>query len=148
MHSPEHVCEALEWLYGGEWHSHGHGNYSGGNLCVSESNGGKWCVERYVGRRDDVLDCTDRVAHALAVIAPWAWVYDRADMPIGNGYAVLTYVAEHAIWFWYVKDPAGTDFEGPDIEGHGKTEDEAKALARTAYLTYMRGRLALRGLEK
>ncbi len=26
MHSPDHVCEALEWMYGMKWHSHGHGN--------------------------------------------------------------------------------------------------------------------------
>ena len=159
MHSPERICEALAWLYGVEFKARQglkmlgfHTEYmpssdifSNQRVTFLHRNDETFCACWPYNRREDI---TDRIEHALSVTAPWEWMYDRADMPKGNGYAVLTYVAEHAIWFWYVKDPSGTDFEGPDIEGHGKTEDEAKALARTAYLTWMRGCLALRGLEK
>ena len=140
MHSPEHVCEALEWLYGGEWHSHGHGNYSGGNLCVSESNGGKWCVERYVGRRDDVLDCTDRVALALAVTAPWEWT--RRELAGAFEFSKKDVYATASDGNWSVSVTGTTMlYEAASLEA-------AKTAARTAYLTWMRGRLALWGLEK
>jgi hypothetical protein len=159
MHSPERILEALAWLYGGEFNVDDNVSYLKDTAYIFEPKAGSVNGQLFVifvrnngeamaawpyRRREDI---TNTLAHALAVTAPWEWVYDRADLP-GNGYVVLTYVAEHTIWFWYVKDPGGTDFEGPDIEGNGKTEDEAKALARAAYLTWMRGRLALRGLEK
>lgn len=141
--TPERICEALEWLCGGEWADNGIKNGKPSFACSDGDHTFSWdsedgyCLRRGWAKRN----IEEELANALAVTAPWEWVYDRADLPIGNGYVVLTYVAEHTIWFWYVKDPGG----GPDIEGNGKTEDEAKALARAAYLTWMRGRFAMKG---
>ena len=146
MHSPDHAVEALEWLYGTKWHSHGHGNYSGGNLCASESDSGKWCVERHRGYPEEVYDLTDRIKHALTVTEPWEWVADDADRCTFKNGRVSVRVRDYTTYAKWSMEFAHFDFkEMACIERNRRI---AKESAREFFLTYMRGRLALRGLEK
>jgi hypothetical protein len=146
--SPEGIREALAWLYGVEFRS-GEVQY-----CATDSSVHVWFREsdsRWLLDHDHWdEDITAEVAHALEVTAPWEWVekattfecrcdkFDSSVWPsaygdgVGWKWQVAMIPDRHEI-VSYMADPC------PDMAA-------AQSAARTAYLTWMRGRLALRGL--
>lgn len=139
---PEGICEALGWLYGGEW------AFDGAGLFTSTS--GDWMEfdENHMPglHRDCWLrDCSDDLAHALEVTAPWEWMdcepgefFAQADV---NG-DILGYVSQHKTVAdsWKATTP-----DGVTHSGSAQSVDAAKTAARAAYLTWMRGRFAMKG---
>ena len=136
--TPERICEALGWLYGGEWAFDGAGLYT--------STSGDWMEfdENHTPElhRDCWLrDCGDDLAHALEVTAPWEWKDPKAKYVLmecgGDGFdAGIPPHGKRVQWFVQLKDADYTR-----IEGDAQDEAAAKSAARAAYLRWMRGGL-------
>jgi hypothetical protein len=147
---PERICEALEWLYGVEWEL----SYapSGVHLIFKNKHGD---LVEWMDGAADLQDANndsgfgvpinDTLAHALAVTAPWEWMdcepgefFAQADV---NG-DILGYVSQHKTVAdsWKVTTP-----DGVTHSGSAQSVDAAKTAARAAYLTWMRGRFAMKG---
>lgn len=150
MHSPERILEALAWLYGGTfdapepWEGHDSflifcGSNGAGDIYQRTSDG-----EFFEGNYACMFGVSQQVRHALAVTAPWEWIssnefhdhmlHAKVTSRIGGGPCVcLVWHSMHEI---------------PEMSIVRDTPEQAKEAARAAYLCWMRGRLALRGLEK
>jgi hypothetical protein len=139
--TPERICEALAWLYGGEWAFDGETLYT--------STDGDWMEVDEDGtpelHRDCWMrDCEEDLAHALAVTAPWEWKGQQGKvcyLPSGGRADVAAGDPHDGDYAWYL------DLDGGklSIEGECESLEMAKRTARTAYLTWMRGRLAMKG---
>ena len=157
MHSPERICEALEWLYGGTYDVDDNVPYLKDTAYLLNPRGtaanGRLHYVR-VGKRGDVKavwpysrheDITANVAHALEVTAPWEWTRSstghwhgyggkREDVVSAGLYEKTTPVP----WWWNIGTMKHED-SAPNV-------DAAKTAARAAYLTWMRGLFAMKGL--
>ena len=160
MHSPERICEALAWLYGVEFKARQglkmlgfHTEYmpssdifSNQRVTFLQRIDGTFRACWPYNRREDI---TDRVAHALAVTAPWEWdgmYFERRLEDEEQTLLVAACLTEHKMGAkTFFKWRIASD-DGPNIEMHEDTEDAAKTAARAAYLTWMRGLFALKGL--
>ena len=138
-YTPERICEALGWLYGGEWrHNLEEGDLSAftnefnDRVCLDIEDG--LCLFRGWFKRN----IEDDVAHALEVTAPWEWVCHGAKLPGDDGKA-YTQELDHGVWEFGVLCCDGlTIFNNPY-----HTEAATQSAARSAYLRWMRG-----GLER
>ena len=157
MHSPERICEALAWLYGVEFKARQglkmlgfHTEYmpssdifSNQRVTFLHRNDETFCACWPYNRREDI---TDRVAHALEVTAPWEWDDGGEDVVFAfRGDDVMGHVQDNKAQgaSWRVSTDDGVTHSDSTLG-----VETAKSDARTSYLTYMRGHLALRGLEK
>ena len=136
MHSPERIREALAWLYGVEFRN-GEVQY-----WATDSSVRVWfrasdeCWIRDQDGWDE--DISAEVAHALEVTAPWEW--ERRELAGAFEFSKKDVYAAAAGGGWSVSVPGTTMlYEAASLEA-------AKTAARAAYLTWMRGCLALRGL--
>jgi len=138
----ERICEALRWLYEGEWkHNMEAGEKSAFTNEFNDRVGldieDGLCMWRGWFKRN----IEDDLAHALEVTAPWEWNGRYAKLPSGNG---------EACWFRVGTEEGEDRFhwaltltDGPNMEEFEQTESAAKSAARAAYLRWMRG-----GLER
>ena len=143
------VCEALAWLYGGELQQHFQNTFwhtARREYVVFRESDGKWLLSH--DRWDE--DITAQVAHALEVTAPWEWDGRYARIQ-SSGVESCYFRAcpdninpeENTRYHWMLSFCGG-----PNMDGWEANEDSAKAAARAAYLTWMRGRLAMKGLPE
>lgn len=140
--TPERICEALAWLYGGAWAFDGETLYT--------STEGDWMEldedhTPELHRDCWMRDCAADLAHALAVTAPWEWTGRYARVPSLSVESVCFRVGpddttENDRFTWMLSLA-----NGPTMQDSEFTEDAAKTAARTAYLTWMRGRFAMKG---
>ena len=144
MHSPERICEALAWLYGVEFRNGEAPQYwatdSSVHVWFRESDG-KWLLDQ--DHWDE--DITAEVEHALAVTAPWEW----KDL---RGTSVRQAKGEHFMACVGRPDSGDGPFcfsvHAEDIrlsETGFDDIEQAQTAARAAYLTWMRGRFAMKG---
>ena len=139
--TPERICEALGWLYGGEWKPIGDFYTKQGSGDI-EVRGNSAVLHHTFSNRDEGDDITAKLAHAREVTAPWEWKDRYAKLPAGNG---------EACWFRVGTDGQDHDrfhwalilTDGPNMDEFEETEAAAKTAARAAYLRWMRG-----GLER
>ncbi len=149
--TPERICEALGWLYGAEFDFEDDVSYlektayifdpkgvasvNGQRLTIFVRDDGGATAAWPYRRREDITAC---VAHALAVTAPWEWDCRSANLPAGSGFACFC-GDDINTFSWEV---ALTN--GPTIQGFS-SRAAVKTAARAAYLTWMRGRFAMKG---
>ena len=147
VHSPERILEALAWLYGVGFRNDGIQYWSADMMkTLFMESDGRLMLNHEFWHEDITAD----VEHAMEVTAPWEWVekvvtfecrcdkFDAAVWPAlgGDGWKwQVAIIPECHEIVSYKADPC------PDM-------DAAQSAARTAYLTWMRGRLALRGIGK
>ena len=158
MHSPERICEALAWLYGAEFDFEDDVSYLKNTAYIFDPKGGSSVNGQRltIFVRDDGCataawpyrrreDITADLAHALAVTAPWEWTRSstghwhgyggkREDVVSAGLYEKTTPVP----WWWNIGTMKHED-SAPNV-------DAAKTAARAAYLTWMRGLFAMKGL--
>jgi hypothetical protein len=152
--TPERICEALAWLYGGEfdapepWEGHDH------FLIFCGGNGARDIYQRtsdgefFEGNYACMFGVSRDVRHALAVTAPWEWAGLSFERRLDDEEKTLLVAAcvtvhklgERTFWKWRIASD-----DGPNMDMHADTEDAAKSAARAAYLTWMRGRFAMKG---
>ena len=155
--TPERICEALEWLYGAEFDFDDDVSYlkgtaytfdpkglrvNGQRLIVFARNDGDAVAAWPYRRREDI---TANLAHALAVTAPWEWTGRYARVPSLSVESVCFRVGpddttENDRFTWMLSLA-----NGPTMQDSEFAEDAAKSAARAAYLTWMRGRFAMKG---
>ena len=156
--TPERICEALEWLYGVEFDFEDDVSYlektayifdpkgvasvNGQRLTIFVRDDGGATAAWPYRRREDI---TANLAHALAVTAPWEWTGRYARVPSLSVESVCFRVGpddttENDRFTWMLSLA-----NGPTMQDSEFTEDAAKTAARTAYLTWMRGRFAMKG---
>lgn len=154
--TPERICEALEWLYGGKFDMpepwDGHDSF----LIFRGSKGGRDIYRRvsdgdfFEGNYACMFGVSKDVAHALAVTAPWEWeglYFERRLDDEDQTLLVAACLTEHKMGAkTFYKWRIASD-DGPNMDMHADTEDAAKAAARAAYLCWMRGRFAMKGMN-
>lgn len=153
--TPERICEALEWMYGVEFDLDDDVSYlkntayifdpkglrvNGQRLIVFARNDGDAVAAWPYRRREDI---TANLAHALEVTAPWGWMDCETGVflaQIRNDLAVQVQRNRTVADSWKVTTP-----DGVTHSGIAQSVDAAKTAARAAYLTWMRGRLVMKG---
>jgi hypothetical protein len=143
-YTPERICEALGWLYGGTFDApepwEGHDSF----LIFCGSNGARDIYQRtsdgefFEGNYSCMFGVSKKVAHALDVTAPWEWTLEKTGHWTYDGVvsAGLYPKATPGIpWWWWMGTTKHED-TAPDVES-------AQSAARAAYLRWMRG-----GLER
>ena len=142
----ERICEALGWLYGGEWkHNMEAGEKSAFTNEFNDRVGldieDGLCMWRGWFKRN----IEDDLAHALEVTAPWEWKGHYARVPSSGVESCFFRVCEDDInpeentrYHWMLKM-----WNGPSMDDWEASESAAKSAARAAYLRWMRG-----GLER
>ena len=140
--TPERICEALGWLTGHKWADNGMLRGKPSFFCADGDQSFEWdsedgyCLHRGWFKRN----IEDELAHALEVTAPWEWTASRAaKLPAGNGMARF-WGDDINTFCWEVAFVGG-----PTMGDSEETSDAAKTAARAAYLTWMRGRFAMKG---
>lgn len=145
--TPERICEALEWLTGHKWADNGMLRGKPLFACADGDQSFEWdsedgyCLHRGWFKRN----IEDELAHALEVTAPWEWTGHYARVP--------SLSVESACFRVAPDDTTGNDrftwmlslVNGPTMQDFEFSEDATKTAARAAYLTWMRGRFAMKG---
>ena len=156
MNTPERICEALEWLYGAEFDfdddvsylentayifdPKGGASVNGQRLIIFVRDDGGATAAWPYRRREDI---TANVTHALFVTAPWEWMDCETGVflaQIRSDLAAQVQQNRTVADSWEVTTP-----DGVTHSGIAQSVDAAKTAARAAYLTWMRGRFAMKG---
>ena len=143
--TPERICEALEWLTGHKWTEswlkHGKPSFAcdDGDQTFCWDSGDGYCLHRGWFKRN----IEEELAHALEVTAPWGWMDCETGVFLAQIRGDLAVQVKHnktVADSWKVTTP-----DGVTHSGIAQSVDAAKTAARAAYLTWMRGRFAMKG---